>query len=270
MAACAQCASYPSDGHKAERPVTTLMVRNLPRRFTSRDLLVELELYARAGMFDYVYVPWDRKGSNNVGYAFVNFVHAAHAAETQRRMHEQPWRTGSRARLVKVQPAHVQGLAENLERFAEQEGAEDPMHAPLLFVDGEPASLEEVLRGAQPSSCGSSTAATCEDGGFVTPRVWTSTSSTCKEHSVECPAPATARQLGATSTAGVTRPPPGLEDVVPRSPAEPLSAGPLMYSPGVFRPPPGLGADHSSADSFEASRQEVSAMLRQLLARRPA
>lgn len=131
--------------HGIESP-TTLMIRNLPRRFTAWDLVAELELYMRRSAFNFVYVPWDRKNSNNMGYAFVNFTETNSAALAYSSMEGQEWRLGARARLMKLVPAHVQGLAQNLGRYAEQGEAPDAGHFPLVFLDGSPVLLEEALR----------------------------------------------------------------------------------------------------------------------------
>lgn len=217
-----------------ERP-TTLMIRNLPRKFAAWDMVAELRLHALPGTFDFVYVPWDRKGVDNVGYAFANFLDATLAAEVLASMNGADWRTGFRCRPIKVQPAHVQGLDANLSRFEEQGAFVDPDHAPLLFAGGEPTDLEGVRALRPEPSCGASTATTCWDG--CSSAEWTSSEAGDASPPGDGPVlRAPGLELG--SAAGF-RPPPGFEDVV-------LD---LRRSPG-----------------YAASRDAVCDLLQQLLA----
>lgn len=233
-AGSAEAAAFPGQ--------TTLIIRNLPRKFAGADLVSELTMYVPQSALDFVYVPWDRKGTNNVGYGFVNFVQAATAEEAGQGMQGQPWRTGERSRPVKVQVAHVQGLEANLQRFAAQGGSVEEENVPLVFSGGAPADLEAALRRLRSPSCGvSTTTTTCGD---CSPRGSMYTSS--------------AGDFEPCDDAAALPPPPGLE------PCDAAAALP---------PPPGLEAMAplrvGALRGYAESRREVAAMLRQLLARMP-
>ena len=82
---------------KDKGPITTLMIRNIPNRYSQKQLVMELESVGfrrndgqsehkqlneselkiegeREMRFDFVYLPMDMSTDANVGYAFVNFT----------------------------------------------------------------------------------------------------------------------------------------------------------------------------------------------------
>ena len=56
----------------AEDGRTTLMVKNIPNKYSRKMLITELNKNYRGG-FDFLYLPIDFKNQCNVGYAFLNF-----------------------------------------------------------------------------------------------------------------------------------------------------------------------------------------------------
>merc|ERR1711920_884858 len=104
----------------AEVPVTTMMLRNLPNRYTQQELIEELNSLAFAGSFNFFYAPIDFGSMGNVGYAFVNFVSPAWAVRFQQDMegyaftkHQQK----KRRKIVTVSVAYLQGLQANLSHY---------------------------------------------------------------------------------------------------------------------------------------------------------
>mmetsp|Transcript_857 Transcript_857/g.1936 ORF Transcript_857/g.1936 Transcript_857/m.1936 type:complete len:335 (-) Transcript_857:243-1247(-) len=113
--------------------MTTLMFRYIPRRFTSKDVICKLEGVVHWQTFDYVYVPWDKSSSNNMGYAFVNFVSTEAAAQAAAALHNTVWRTDRGWPKVKISAARVQGLSANVLR--EHVGS-NSVSAPRVFYMG--------------------------------------------------------------------------------------------------------------------------------------
>merc|ERR1712048_836553 len=60
---------------------TTLMIRNIPSRYSQQDLLMDLRDLGLAGTFDFLYIPMDTSTMASVGYGFVNFKDPAWAVK---------------------------------------------------------------------------------------------------------------------------------------------------------------------------------------------
>jgi hypothetical protein len=52
---------------------TTLMIKNIPNKYTQKMLLATIDAEFR-GTYDFFYLPIDFKNKCNVGYAFINLV----------------------------------------------------------------------------------------------------------------------------------------------------------------------------------------------------
>lgn len=111
-------------GAVAEDQPTTLMIRNVPNRYTQQDLIVELENLGFKGLFDFLYLPVDQGGRNrhrvsSVGYAFVNFVDHQAAEQCRAVLHgfnfKKDGKLSNKVAIVSV--AHIQGLEANLAHY---------------------------------------------------------------------------------------------------------------------------------------------------------
>lgn len=134
---------------------TTLMFRHLPRKYTVRNLLSALEQFVDRSALDFVYVPWDRKSTNNMGFAFVNCADAASARKIATVMQGSLCPNDSRMREMKIMPAIVQGFAANLLRYHETIKEPDPAHSPLIFNKGKQVPLNFAIQWVmRPQTCG--------------------------------------------------------------------------------------------------------------------
>ncbi len=52
---------------------TTLMIKNIPNKYTQKMLLSTVDEHFR-GTYDFFYLPIDFKNKCNVGYAFINMI----------------------------------------------------------------------------------------------------------------------------------------------------------------------------------------------------
>mmetsp|Transcript_49644 Transcript_49644/g.98166 ORF Transcript_49644/g.98166 Transcript_49644/m.98166 type:complete len:289 (+) Transcript_49644:70-936(+) len=103
-----------------EGPPTTMMIRNIPNRYSQRELIREIENLGFHNTFDFFYAPIDTGTMGNVGYAFINFVHPAWAERCQQivtgyifKKHQQK----ARRKIATVSVAHLQGLQANIRHY---------------------------------------------------------------------------------------------------------------------------------------------------------
>lgn len=100
-------------------PPTTLMIRNIPNRYTQRELIQELETLGFAGTFDFLYIPLDKGTMSNVGYAFVNFVASEWAEKCMAAFENYRFKRHRKVsgKIAAVSVAHIQGLEANIRHY---------------------------------------------------------------------------------------------------------------------------------------------------------
>mmetsp|Transcript_72274 Transcript_72274/g.127740 ORF Transcript_72274/g.127740 Transcript_72274/m.127740 type:complete len:366 (+) Transcript_72274:96-1193(+) len=100
-------------------PPTTMMIRNIPNRYTQRDLMKEMEGLGFGGTYDFFYLPVDKGTLCNVGYAFVNFVDPSHAQRSMEVFKDYVFLKYRKAKgkIAAVSVAHLQGLEANIRHY---------------------------------------------------------------------------------------------------------------------------------------------------------
>jgi len=127
---------------------TSLMVRNIPNKYTQRMLLSE---FADAGhgptRMDFFYLPIDFKNKCNRGYAFVNFVDPSDIVPFVLEYGGRGWRRFNSDKVCDVTYARIQGKAAMLRRFENSALMEkDDEYRPKVFVShGERKGEVEVM-----------------------------------------------------------------------------------------------------------------------------
>jgi hypothetical protein len=128
------------EGHNKNELFTTVMLRNIPNKYTREMLIKQLSIDFK-GHFDFMYLPIDFKNKCNVGYGFINF----RTTEACERFVEQFNGVDVRKclpglnskKVVEVTPARVQGLSENVRRLRNSpvmnQLVDHPNWMPLLF-----------------------------------------------------------------------------------------------------------------------------------------
>eukprot|EP00439_Symbiodinium_sp_Y106_P057841 s6688_g8.t1 len=121
---------------------TTVMLRNIPNRYT-RDMLIARLDKGYKNLYDFVYLPIDFSSKCNVGYAFINFrtPGAAHRFHTE--FHgtktKQCLPGFSSSKVAEVSFARVQGRDQNMENLRDEKFMEKLHDRP----DWQPLFLDE-------------------------------------------------------------------------------------------------------------------------------
>mmetsp|Transcript_61728 Transcript_61728/g.180373 ORF Transcript_61728/g.180373 Transcript_61728/m.180373 type:complete len:520 (+) Transcript_61728:264-1823(+) len=135
-------AESKESGQEARSTDTTVMLRNIPNKY-SREMLIKQLRVDFHGKFDFMYLPIDFKNKCNVGYAFINFRTAEACEKFVEDFHGVDVRKClpglNSKKVVEVTPARVQGLQENVRRLRNSpvmnQLIDHPEWMPLLFND---------------------------------------------------------------------------------------------------------------------------------------
>ena len=119
---------------------TSLMVRNIPNKYTQQMLLSEFEANGHGpGIIDFFYLPIDFKNRCNRGYAFINFVSYKDILSFHRRYFGKHWRTFNSDKICDITYARIQGKDAMLKRFENSALMEkDDEYKPLVFASDGP------------------------------------------------------------------------------------------------------------------------------------
>jgi hypothetical protein len=128
--------------------MTTVMVRNVPKKCTQRMLLSDVISEGYGEAIDFVYLPTDISTSKNLGYAFVNFTHPYYAESFRKSFHKKHLSSmrGSRTGLS-VSYAVIQGLEANVSNVLKNASVHrirNPEYLPLV---------RDITRGGQLLPC---------------------------------------------------------------------------------------------------------------------
>lgn len=95
--------------------VTTVMMRNLPNKYTQHMLLNELQQnkFRLEHEFDFFYLPMDHYSAVNLGYCFINFVDTDAANAFAATFQGRRMRLFNSQKTILVMPASMQGFDKN-------------------------------------------------------------------------------------------------------------------------------------------------------------
>jgi len=122
---------------------TTLMIKNIPNKYSQKMLLAALDAYR--GQFDFFYLPIDFKNKCNVGYAFINFVQPKYIVPFFEKFNGHTWEKFNSLKVCNITYARIQGKQGMIDHFRNSRLLiEDKVCRPLIFYsDGVNAGDEE-------------------------------------------------------------------------------------------------------------------------------
>jgi len=112
---------------------TTVMVRNIPNKYTQQMLLQEINVNHKE-TYDFFYLPIDFKNKCNVGYAFINFISPLSIVEFYEEFNGRKWKNFNSEKVCCISYARIQGKSSMISRFQNSSLMDkDGEFQPLLF-----------------------------------------------------------------------------------------------------------------------------------------
>lgn len=134
------CPVFPVMGVPEQQHVSkesqgfTVMVRNLPNKYSREMVAKELNQTGFRDAFDFLYLPNDYETSSNKGYAFINFVSKEWAELFMEEYENRKMNCYIYKKRIAVNPAEIQGFQANYDHYAHKFAARcDPRMRPLFL-----------------------------------------------------------------------------------------------------------------------------------------
>lgn len=113
---------------------TTVMMRNIPNKYTQKMLLPEINNAGFLGTFDFLYLPIDPETQANRGYCFLNFIDPSFAWMFKMAYEGKKMIKFNSNKVVSVTPATLQGFEANYAHYSSARvNRGDPAARPLFL-----------------------------------------------------------------------------------------------------------------------------------------
>lgn len=133
-------------GHilRGEDNRTTLMIKNIPNKYTSKMLLAAID-ERHKGTYDFIYLPIDFKNKCNVGYAFINMTDPRQIVPFYQSFNGKKWEKFNSEKVASLAYARIQGKAALIAHFQNSSLMnEDKRCRPILFNTDGPNAGDQV------------------------------------------------------------------------------------------------------------------------------
>ncbi|KAM6589785.1 hypothetical protein CsatA_012390 [Cannabis sativa] len=123
---------------------TTLMIKNIPNKYTSKMLLAAIDERHR-GTYDFIYLPIDFKNKCNVGYAFINMTDPTMIIPFYQSFNGKKWEKFNSEKVASLAYGRIQGKAALIAHFQNSSLMnEDKRCRPILFNTDGPNAGDQV------------------------------------------------------------------------------------------------------------------------------
>nr|GMD57848.1 protein MEI2-like 4 isoform X1 [Ipomoea batatas] len=123
---------------------TTLMIKNIPNKYTSKMLLAAIDEHHK-GTYDFIYLPIDFKNKCNVGYAFINMTDPSFIIPFYHALNGKKWEKFNSEKVASLAYARIQGKAALIAHFQNSSLMnEDKRCRPILFHTDGPNAGDQV------------------------------------------------------------------------------------------------------------------------------
>jgi len=130
---------------------TTVMLRNIPNRYTPEELLAEMIAAGFDNTFNFFYLPIDFSTKRNRGYGFINFRDPENAKKFVEAFHQQRLTRYATQKILEVSPALTQGFDANVSQYVRKDAQriQNPWFRPMIFsFDEEENALAQLSKQA--------------------------------------------------------------------------------------------------------------------------
>ncbi|KAL4027539.1 hypothetical protein IC575_010708 [Cucumis melo] len=133
---------------------TTLMIKNIPNKYTSKMLLAAIDENHR-GAYDFLYLPIDFKNKCNVGYAFINMVSPTQIIPFYEAFNGKKWEKFNSEKVASLAYARIQGKTALVTHFQNSSLMnEDKRCRPILFrSEGQEIGDQDILLSSNLNIC---------------------------------------------------------------------------------------------------------------------
>uniref|UniRef100_A0A7N0TM79 RRM domain-containing protein n=1 Tax=Kalanchoe fedtschenkoi TaxID=63787 RepID=A0A7N0TM79_KALFE len=129
---------------RGEDSRTTLMIKNIPNKYTSKMLLAAID-DRHKGSYDFIYLPIDFKNKCNVGYAFINMTEPSLIVPFYQAFNGKKWEKFNSEKVASLAYARIQGKAALVAHFQNSSLMnEDKRCRPILFHTDGPNAGDQV------------------------------------------------------------------------------------------------------------------------------
>lgn len=114
---------------------TTLMIKNIPNKYTQKMLLESLDAVIPGG-YNFFYLPIDFQNRCNVGYAFINMTDTCFIPPLYMKQHNKKWDRFNSEKICEIAYARIQSLPKLIDHFKNSSLLnEDEKVRPVVLVN---------------------------------------------------------------------------------------------------------------------------------------